>query len=352
MYKIAKSATIIAGLGVTLLLFSACKSKVSNTICKVDALRNILEENWQPYSKEFKQENIGVALYVKSPQGSCFATYGFTQDFTTRSLFRGASTTKSFTAAAVLKLHEEGKLNIDDLITDVIPGSNRPYLPNTPEYAIPHKEKITIRMLLNHRAGVFDVTNDKIDWSYNVPYAGQRYIDYMTNLHNGHYDFTKLALLKPITELQLQYFEPNTAFHYSNSGYHLLGLIVEAVSGMSLEAYQKKHLIDPLGLTSTYLAVNEQQSHIPQPKVDYYLAVGGKISINDFENLSSAQADGNIITTIEDLANWSYHLWGSANVLKPATLAEMIKMIPTGEVHEFYGLGCEGGPPDIGYGHN
>lgn len=334
------------------LLFTSCKRDAVNKDCDADCLQQILKEQWEPYAEKMKQENIGVALYVKTKDASYFSAYGFTQSFTTKSLFRGASTTKSFTAASVLKLYQEGKLNIDDPITGNIPGTSTPYLPNTPEYAIPHKEEITIRMLLNHRAGVFDITNDPIPDTSRVPYAGQRYTDYITELHGGHHDFTKPELLKPVVDLQLRYFAPNTAFHYSNTGYHLLGMIVENVSGMPLEAYKKKYLIDPLGLSSTYMAVNEAQSHIPQPKVDYYLRQGAAITKNDFENLSSAQADGNIITSIEDLANWSYQLWGTTNVLNAATLAEMIEMVPTQEVHEFYGLGCEGGPSDIGYGHN
>jgi D-alanyl-D-alanine carboxypeptidase len=83
--------------------------------------------------------------------------------------FGAASSTKSFTAAGILKLHQQGKLNIDDLITANIPGTNQPYIPNTSGYAIPNKNRITIRLLLQHRAGVFDVTNDEIPDTTNAP---------------------------------------------------------------------------------------------------------------------------------------------------------------------------------------
>lgn len=337
----------------TITLLTACSSRSNmQTRCDAACLQEILEEHWKPYSAQFNQENLGVAIFVKTKDQEYFASYGFTQTFYRNSLFRGASTTKSFTAAAILKLYEEGKLDIDDVISDNIPGTNTPYLPNSPAYAVPYKNQITIRMLLQHRAGVFDVTNNAIPDSSAAPYAGQRYTDYVLEQHGGHYDFTLRELIQPVVDLQLSYYPPGKAFHYSNTGYHLLGLIVENISGMSLDAFQKKHFIQPLDLQHTYMAVSEAQSVIPAPKVDYYLAFDGQISKNDFDNLSSAQADGNIVTCIEDLAKWSYQLWGTTNVLNESTLNEMTRMVPTAEVHEFYGLGCEGGPPDIGYGHN
>ena len=341
---------IVAGL----LFFGGLQScnKKSQEQCGQECLENILQKHWQQYAQKYNQKNIGVALYIQSADKTIFASYGFTQPYDKHFLFRGASTTKSFTSAAILKLYQEGKLHIDDKITDNIPGTQTPYLPNTPEYAIPHKSDITIRMLLNHRAGVFDVTNNVIPENVSAPYAGRNYVDYITELYGGHHDFTKLELLKPVVDHQLEFFPPDSAFHYSNTGYSLLGMIVENVSGMSLDQYQQEYLINPLQLNNTYMAVTEAQSKVPDPTTDYYAWVDGTIIANFYDNLSSAQAEGNIITTIEDLGTWAYRLWGTNEVLNAATLHEMTTMIPTNEIHEFYGLGCEGGPPEIGYGHN
>ena len=333
--------------------FQACKKNETNSPkSKTDVLQKILEDQWKPYTQKFIQENIGVALYVKTKDNTYFTTYGFTQEFTVKTQFRGASTTKSFTGAAILKLYEEGKLDIDDFITDTIPGTQKPYLPNTPEYAIPHKSEITIRMLLEHRAGVFDVTNNPIPSDVTAPYAGKYYVDYILDLHGGDYDFSKTELLKPVVDNQLEFFPPDSAFHYSNTGFGLLGLIVENVSGILLDQYQKKYLIDALNLKNTFMATTEAKSVVPDPKIDYYVLIDDEMITNLFDNLSSAQADGNVITSIEDLGNWSYHLWGTNDVLNEATLKEMTTMISTGEEHEFYGLACEGGPAEIGYGHN
>ncbi len=331
--------------------FLSCNKK-NQEQCGQECLEQILQNHWQQYVQKYNQENIGVALFVKSGDKTIFASYGFTQPYDKDFLFRGASTTKSFTSAAILKLYQEGKLNIDDKITDYIPGTQIPYLPNTPEYAIPHKSDITIRMLLNHRAGVFDVTNNVIPENVSAPYAGRSYVDYITELHGGHYDFTKLELLNPVVDHQLEFFAPNTAFHYSNTGYGLLGMIIENVSGMPLDQYQQEYLIAPLHLNNTFMAVTEARSQVPDPKTDHYVWVDGNIITNFYDNLSSAQAEGNIITSIEDLGTWAYYLWGTHDVLNAATLNEMTTMVPTNDVHEFYGLGCEGGPPEIGHGHN
>lgn len=347
-----KNFTLILACGLLLIGgLQSCKKK-SQEQCGQECVEDILKSHWQQYTEKYNQENIGVALYIKSGDQTIFASYGFTQPFDKNYRFRGASTTKSFTSAAILKLHQEGKLRIDDKITDNIPGTQTPYLPNTPEYAIPHKSDITIRMLLNHRAGVFDVTNNVIPEDVTAPYAGQNYVDYLTDLYGGHHDFTKLELLKPVVDHQLAFFPPDSAFHYSNTGYGLLGMIIENVTGMPLEQYQHENLIAPMQLKHTYMAVTEAQSEIPAPKTDYYVWIEGTIFANFSDNLSAAQAEGNIITTIEDLGNWAYRLWGTHEVLDAATLQDMTTMIPTGEIHEFYGLGCEGGPPEIGYGHN
>jgi len=66
--------------------------------------------------------------------------------------FRAASITKTFTAAGILLLQQKGLLNIEDTVVSNIPGRTEPYLPNTPEYAIPHKDVITIRQLLGMQA--------------------------------------------------------------------------------------------------------------------------------------------------------------------------------------------------------
>jgi D-alanyl-D-alanine carboxypeptidase len=330
----------------------SCSKKEDNGKCGQTCLQSILKEGWAGYAQEFHQKNIGIAIYIKSKQAAYFESYGFKQNFTRQTQIRGASTTKSFTGAAILKLYQEHKLNIDDKITANIPGTNEPYLPNTPEYAIPHKEEITIRMLLDHRAGVFDVTNTPIPSNVSAPYAGQFYVDYILALNGGHHDFTKEELLKPVVDNQLEFFPPDSAFHYSNTGFGLLGIIVERVSGLPLDQYQKMYLIDPMQLKNTYMAITEAESNVPQPRIDNYVWVDGQMITNFSDNLSSAQADGNIITTVEDLGTWAYGLWGTNKVLNAPTLKEMTTMLPTHEAHQFYGLACEGGPPEIGHGHN
>lgn len=103
-------------------------------------LEQVLARQWNGFSTTLPG---GLATALITPKGAYFASPldGATAD----SHFRAASTTKTFTAAAVMLLHQRGQLRIDDALTANIPGRTRPYLPATADYAIPHKERITTR---------------------------------------------------------------------------------------------------------------------------------------------------------------------------------------------------------------
>jgi D-alanyl-D-alanine carboxypeptidase len=88
--------------------------------------------------------------------------------------FRFASFTKNLTATAILNMHEDGWLDIDDRITDSMPGSAFSYVPNSSDWNIPYKNNITIRQLLSHTAGIYDSDNDSVPGL-----GGLSYTDYM-----------------------------------------------------------------------------------------------------------------------------------------------------------------------------
>jgi D-alanyl-D-alanine carboxypeptidase len=266
--------------------------------------------------------------------------------------FGAASSTKSFTTAAILTLHQRGKLNIDDLITANIPGTNTPYIPNTGGYAIPHKDRITIRLLLKHRAGVFDVTNDVIPSTVKAPYAGQRYTDYQKAKQGGDHTFTFSELTNVIATNGLSYFEPNDSFHYSNSGFHLLAVIIERISGKQYGRFIKDEFLKPLQLNHTYFPDHGTDQQMPQPHVAGWLKYQNEVVQVDKDNLSSAVADGNVRTTPADLATWANALYGTNKIVGAELHAQMIAGIPTNEIHVNYGLGTEKNPPCSGYGHN
>src|SRR4028119_168397 len=167
---------------IVLIINSGCKKNPISKLYLEQNLQRIVDKNLAQYKTKFPGKPIGFGLYLKeggsggkSQSGrDVYVSSGFPKEYGDHIHFRGASTTKSFTAAAILKLRQQNKINLDDFITDKIPGTNESYIPATSGYAVPYKDKITIRLLLQHRAGVFDVTNTDIPKTANVPYAGKR----------------------------------------------------------------------------------------------------------------------------------------------------------------------------------
>ena len=134
--------------------------------------------------------------------------------------FRLGSITKQFTAMAILILQEQSKLKVEDPIGK--------YLADAPKAW----EGVTIHHLLTHTSGVPSYTDD--------PSYGKK----MTQPE------TVKSMIARFKDKPLE-FEPGEKFHYSNSGYFLLGAIIEKVSGKSYEAFLKEAIFDPLGMTDT-----------------------------------------------------------------------------------------------------
>ncbi len=145
------------------------------------------------------------------------------QALTPDTTFRFASNTKSFTAAAILRLHRQGLLDIQAKITDNIPGSAIPYVPADTNWNIPHKDEITIAQLLRHSAGVYDVDNDPVPGCGGAPY-----VTYRLDLEPEH-QFTAAELVGQVALHRLEFFAPNRNYHYSDTGYTILGEIIARV---------------------------------------------------------------------------------------------------------------------------
>jgi len=137
------------------------------------------------------------------------------------SIFRIGSVTKQFTAAAVMKLVEAGKISLDATI--------QTYLPDFPEKQWP----VTVRHLLTHTSGIWSYTGD------------EKFMTRDTSLELTQTEMIALFKDKPLE------FEPGTKFNYSNSGYYLLGAIVEKASGKPYATYVQEELFGPLDLKHT-----------------------------------------------------------------------------------------------------
>ena len=195
---------------------------------------------------------------------------------TPRTVFHVASVSKQFTAYAAALLEQDGKLDLDD---DV-----REYVPEVPDLG----HTITLRHLANHTSGLRD------QWEL-LAMAGWRLDDVITREHI-------LRLVRRQRELN---FEPGAEYTYSNTGYTLLGLVVERVSGMSFDAFCERRIFKPLGMTRTHF--HDDHTHIvPNRAYSYGPKPDGGLqkSVLSYANAGATS----LFTTAPDLARWLMHL--------------------------------------------
>jgi len=314
-------------------------------------LQSLITSQWASYGAGKANWVGGLALRITSPKGDFFVSTGMGQ-VDQNIHFRAASTTKTFTAVSIMLLHQRGLLDINDQITDTIPGSTETYVPNDSNYNIPYKNQITIKLLLEHKAGVFDVGNNNIPTTEAVPYAGKRYTDYVKqDLGEADHTFTFDELVGVVATCELSDFAPGTRFHYSNTGYSILGKIIERVSGKSYWEFVGENLLTPNLLSSTSLPHLGTDQNLPSPYTPGYAWSRGEYEDLTVENVSALMAEGNVISTPYDLANWCKRWITGTAGLNMENVRMMMDVQPTGEEHRFYGLGCNY-TPGLGYGHN
>lgn len=162
----------------------------------------------------------GVVVY-KRGYGSANLEYNV--PITPQTVFHVASVSKQFTAFAIALLAHQGKLSLDDDI--------RKHLPEVPDFG----KKITIRHLIHHTSGLRD------QWTL-LGMAGWRLDDVITKEH----------ILKMVRHQKELNFDPGAENLYSNTGYTLLAVIVERVSGQSFRDYTDANIFKPLGMTNTH----------------------------------------------------------------------------------------------------
>lgn len=197
-------------------------------------------------------------------------------------VFKLASITKQFTAVAILQLVEQGKISLQDSLQKFVP--DYPFKGNT----------ITIENLLTHTSGI----PDYMQLDYHSP-------------NMERWDFRPKQLIDSFRSQPLQ-FIPGTKYTYSNSGYYLLGYIIEKVSGISYQNY----ILTPLGLTHSYF---DNGSNIIPNRVNGYNKENKVFMNADFWSPSIAYAAGGLLSTTEDLYKWFKALLDH-KVLKKETL--------------------------------
>ncbi len=189
-------------------------------------------------------------------------------------IFRIGSITKQFTAAAILKLAEQGKLQVSDPIEKHI--ADYPTL----------GKNITIEHLLTHTSGIKSYTGMKI-WDSEVRKK----------------DFTVEELVDYFKSEPMD-FDPGEKFKYNNSGYILLGLIIELTSGMSYADYLQKEFFTPLGMKNS--SYGDPGRVIKNRASGYSSGENGEFQNAAYLSMSQPYAAGSILSTTNDLSKW-YH---------------------------------------------
>jgi CubicO group peptidase (beta-lactamase class C family) len=202
--------------------------------------------------------------------------------------FRLGSITKQFTAASILLLEERGKLKVDDLV--------KKHLPDAPAAW----DKMTIFHLLTHTSGIPNFTSFP-DYRSSEPFAT-----------------TPEKLVARFRDKPLE-FEPGDRMNYSNSGYVLLGYLIERISGESYESFVQKNIFTPLGMKDS--GYDSNSALIARRAAGYEPGPGGPTNAG-FIHMSIPHAAGALYSTTEDLLRWEQGLFGG-KLVSAASLQKM-----------------------------
>jgi CubicO group peptidase (beta-lactamase class C family) len=274
-------------------------------VARVDSLVN-------DYMAVRKAPAVSVALLRGSDtlvmKGYGLASVEAKRPATASTVYRIGSITKQFTSAAIMRLVEQGKISLDDDLSK--------YLPDFPLQG----RKVTIRQLLNHTSGIHSYTADTMwakTWGQDLtPRQIVGFVD------NTPFDFA-----------------PGAGYRYNNTGYVLLGMVLDKVTGQPYAAHLQKELFTPLGLRQT--------SYCPSRTTDTthaagYAVEGGNVKPAVYLSMTHPYSAGALCSTVRDLVKWQRALAGG-RVVSAASLARMTTPDTVGftgqRLNYGYGLG-------------
>lgn len=290
-----------------------------------------------------EKHGINAGALAVTYKGRLILAHGYTwddnQSYTIQpgSLFRIASLSKPITAAAVLKLIQDGQLSLDTRITDILT-----FTPLAGQSFDPRLSKVTVAHLLYHQGG-WDIEKLGFDPMFNdsdiskalgvpLPISQANIITYMSGV--------------PLS------YDPGTKYAYSNYGYMLLGQIIESVSKQPYETYVKENVLEPLGMKHTQLGRTLLENRLPG-EVEYH---SDFIGPTVFEkngsdvpwpyggwNLENMAAHGGWVSTVVDMARFEASFDHPENnpVLTKDSIKLAFKAPPEGSGDRYYAMGWE-----------
>ena len=256
--------------------------------------QRLVERLDQLFESAYDSTKSGAAILISKDGEAIYqnqigmANVEFQIPISTKTKFHIGSITKQFTAAAILILEEEGRLNINDGISK--------YLPSVPS----EKEAVTIAQLLAHTSGIKDYPQ--------VPEIREK-------IRNN---LSPKQIIELTNEVELE-FEPGAELSYSNTGYILLGLIIENVSGQEYANFLEDRIFRILNMNDT--EVNNYEGIVANRAVGYSEDENDQLINATFH--SSPYSAGAIISTVEDLNKWVAGLQGG-KIISAKSLEKML----------------------------
>lgn len=295
-------------LAIFFILFLGCNS--SRNMHETQAQSEYDLEFIDDLFKDFDGEKPGASVIViKNGEIEFAKSYGYADLennilATPKTNYRIASVTKQFTAMGVMILINQGKLTYQTKLTDIFP--------EFPRYG----KDITVRQLLTHRSGLV---------KYN------RFIE-----EDRTQQMLDIDVLNGLLTTDSTYFQPNTKYAYSNTGYAVLAQIIEKVSGMSFPDFMKKEIFRPLKMRhSTILEIGKEIKH----RAYGHIVKGNAITPKDQSLTSAIQGDGGVYASVMDYYQWDKALYSD-------------KLIPQHELDDaFYNYDENGKSQERGYGY-
>ncbi len=241
-----------------------------------------------------RNEFSGTVLVAKDGEpvfreGFGFASRELDVPMKPEHLLRLGSITKQFTAAAILQLAEQGKLSVDDPVSKFYASAPAAW------------SEITVKHLLNHRSGI-------------PSYTGQPGFFEKQSM----FPRTPEEIVQITQDMPLE-FEPGAKFAYNNTGYVLLGYIIETASGQTYADYLQQHIFTPLGLVHS--GYDTSKTLLPGRAAGYGFA-DGVWSNSDYISMTLPHAAGSLYANVDDLLVWEEALF-SGKVISPASFAAM-----------------------------
>jgi len=290
----------------------------ARTVARLDSIATVVIE---------RGESAGMAVaVVRGRDTLLFKGYGLSDvenrvPVTPSTVFRVGSVTKQFTSAAIMQLVEQGKVTLDDVSTT--------YLPNFPT----HGRAVLVRHLLNHTSGIPSYTD-----------IGARFG------RVARLDLAPDSLLAIVAPDSLM-FEPGTHFYYNNTGYFMLGQVIERVTGATYARHLEQTLLKNAGLSNTLYC--DTRRLIPN-RAQGYDRIGQGFLNADYLSMALPNAAGSLCSTVGDLVSWTQQLHGG-RVVNSASLRQMTTPVtlPSGRPMRYgYALTVDtvGGHPLVEHG--